>query len=462
MSRKQKIFYLIILLLFIGSALYVGYHHEPWADEAHAWLIARDTSLYTLFFKYLHTDGHPALWHLVLKVFMAFGGSYKYFFVIPVIFSSIGVTIFLFKSNFPWYIKILFPFSYFVFYQYTIVARGYCLLLPIMAAIAAIWDKRHEKCFLFTFLLILLTNTEAYTYILAGFIYVAYFYEFFTNKKIEKRKEHIISLIILTISFIVTFLYVVPIPSNTFKPIGSTYYISDSLITNYRTPFYISTILSFIIVFYLYYCYKKSDNYKNIYQFIFFVLPVILFYSLKYLNLWHLGIMTLILMFCFWIHKMARNKYVLFLLVFSFSVQTYYTISSSIYDINNVFSPAKEAADFLRKYQDNKIYGLTFNDGAINPYFDKNIYLNWDNDISFFYWNTKNKFYDNFITEEKMLDNNMEVVVNSIFSRRLDDDLLKDKYNIYEFKGYTYFQNHTFENQTIKIYVLKEIDKDVK
>ena len=61
-----------------------------------------------------------------------------------------------------------------------------------------------------------------------------------------------------------------------------------------------------------------------------------------------------------------------------------------------------------------------------------------------------------------MLDNNMEVVVNSIFSRRLDDDLLKDKYNIYEFKGYTYFQNHTFENQTIKIYVLKEIDKDVK
>ena len=209
MSRKQKIFYLIILLLFIGSALYVGYHHEPWADEAHAWLIARDTSLYTLFFKYLHTDGHPALWHLVLKIFMAFGGSYKYFFVIPVIFSSIGVTIFLFKSNFPWYIKILFPFSYFVFYQYTIVARGYCLLLPIMAAIAAIWDKRHEKCFLFTFLLILLTNTEAYTYILAGFIYVAYFYEFFTNKKIEKRKEHIISLIILTISFIVTFLYVV-------------------------------------------------------------------------------------------------------------------------------------------------------------------------------------------------------------------------------------------------------------
>ena len=100
MKKKEKIFYLVIILCFIVLSVVVGSRHEPWADEAHAWLIARDTSFYTLFFKYLHTDGHPALWHLILKLFQSIGFKYENFYLISTLFSSMGVSIFLFKSKF--------------------------------------------------------------------------------------------------------------------------------------------------------------------------------------------------------------------------------------------------------------------------------------------------------------------------------------------------------------------------
>ena len=159
---KKYLLYTFILLLFIILSFIICTYHEHWADESEAWLIARDTNFYELFFKYLHNDGHPALWHLVIKFFQMCGLTYKYFFIIPIIFSSLGVAIFLFKSKFPWYLKILFPFTFFIFYQYTVVTRGYCLLLPLISILACIWDQRYKKTFTFTLILFLLINAEVY------------------------------------------------------------------------------------------------------------------------------------------------------------------------------------------------------------------------------------------------------------------------------------------------------------
>lgn len=461
MKNKKNYIYFIILIIFITLSLFIGYHHEPWADEAQAWLVARDTTLQSLFFKYLHSEGHPALWYIILKCFIYLGLPYKYIYIIPIIFSTIGVSIFLFKSKFPLFIKILFPFTYFIFYQYNIIARSYCLLLPIIALLASIWDKRHTKCFLFTLTLILLMSTTAYTYVLAGIIYLSYIYEFKNNQDITNKKEHIISIFILTIFFIITLLYVYPIPSNTFNPTGLPYFISDSLFTTIKTNKIIKIILSIIIYIYIVLSYKKTNKPNNLIQLILFTFPIISFFILKYYNLWHLGIILLILIFCFWIHKMENNKSIIILLLFTFSIQIYYSISASFYDYKNIYSPAKEVATFLKKYKTKKIYGLTFNENAINPYFSKNIFINWDNG-AFFYWNTKNKFYENIISEQEMLNKKLDIVVVSSFYRKLNDEILKEKYNIYEFNGYSYFENFKYENQTIKVYILKTIDKKDK
>ena len=54
------------VLVFVVLAVFVGGVHEPWADEAQAWLIARDATLYDLLFELPSGELNPSLWHLLL------------------------------------------------------------------------------------------------------------------------------------------------------------------------------------------------------------------------------------------------------------------------------------------------------------------------------------------------------------------------------------------------------------
>ena len=41
-SNKLWIIYGIVFAAFVCMGVFAGLHHEPWADEAQSWLIARD------------------------------------------------------------------------------------------------------------------------------------------------------------------------------------------------------------------------------------------------------------------------------------------------------------------------------------------------------------------------------------------------------------------------------------
>lgn len=47
----------IVLGLYVLLSGWITHFHEPWADEAQSWLIARDSSLSDLFLKRLHYEG---------------------------------------------------------------------------------------------------------------------------------------------------------------------------------------------------------------------------------------------------------------------------------------------------------------------------------------------------------------------------------------------------------------------
>src|SRR5580700_1374589 len=52
--------------------------HEPWADEAQSWLLARDASSAQLWGHLLHYEGTPGLWqtllHALIRVGLPYGG----------------------------------------------------------------------------------------------------------------------------------------------------------------------------------------------------------------------------------------------------------------------------------------------------------------------------------------------------------------------------------------------------
>src|SRR5262252_9788418 len=57
-----------VFAAWIGVVAFTLRYHEKWADEAHAWLIARDLDLKTIWFHELRYEGSPGLWHTILWV----------------------------------------------------------------------------------------------------------------------------------------------------------------------------------------------------------------------------------------------------------------------------------------------------------------------------------------------------------------------------------------------------------
>src|ERR1700757_4394308 len=55
-----------VFAAWIGVVAFTLQYHEKWADEAQAWLIARDLDLKTIWFHELRYEGSPGLWHTIL------------------------------------------------------------------------------------------------------------------------------------------------------------------------------------------------------------------------------------------------------------------------------------------------------------------------------------------------------------------------------------------------------------
>ncbi|MGB8724740.1 MAG: hypothetical protein WCD15_18440, partial [Terriglobales bacterium] len=68
MERWWTIADLTVLGVYSTLVFWTIQYHEKWADEAQAWLIARDLDLRTIWFHELRYEGSPGLWHTILWV----------------------------------------------------------------------------------------------------------------------------------------------------------------------------------------------------------------------------------------------------------------------------------------------------------------------------------------------------------------------------------------------------------
>lgn len=139
------------LLLGVGFSL-----HEPWRDETHAWLLARDMSVPELW-RNAGTEGHPIGWHLLLKMLSLSGLPFE---AVRVLNASLA-------AGAAWIVARYAPFRMAVrgaillsppFVYFGIVARSYSLMLLLVTGIAALHGFRRARPTAYLLLLGLLAN----------------------------------------------------------------------------------------------------------------------------------------------------------------------------------------------------------------------------------------------------------------------------------------------------------------
>ena len=172
------------LFLYIILRIINAVFHEPWYDEAVAWQIARVADWKTIIFIEPKYEGHPPLWHIVLALFAKSGAPYEASIaIISLIFTTAAVLLILFKSPFPRPIRLFLPFTYFLFFQYGVVSRPYCMMMLAFVLCAIFWKDRREKPFRLSLSLLFLCLTSLYGIAFAGGIAVAWAVEYIVESK---------------------------------------------------------------------------------------------------------------------------------------------------------------------------------------------------------------------------------------------------------------------------------------
>lgn len=176
----------------IAAALYAVLHivislfHEPWYDEAVSWNIARSASIKEILFVLPHYEGHPPLWHLILVPFAKLGCPYELsLMLVSLFFSGSAVMLLLWKSPFPRTVRLLLPFTYFIFYQFGVISRPYCVMMLAFFLAALTFKKKDEKPWQFILSLMLLCLSSAYGIIFAGGITVAWLIGLLKKEKLR-------------------------------------------------------------------------------------------------------------------------------------------------------------------------------------------------------------------------------------------------------------------------------------
>lgn len=330
-SREHGKCDVITLIIYLLGVCTVSFFHEPWFDEAQAWAIARSGSLKEILFEIPHYEGHPPLWHLILVPFAKLGAPYELSLaVVNIFFMTLAVAVLLFKSSFPKLIRCLLPFNFFLFYQYGVVSRPYCILVLAIFLAAACYKNRNEHPVKYLLCLALMCAVHSYGIIIAGCLCIVWLIEIFTEYKKSGKLADILKdrrcwlMFCLLIFAMLVMAAIVPdenvylggkMSSETEKKFDFScinilfcfVIFSDSIITSFfnyaGVPSEIASQIPVIVVSILLVALFVTITYRNK-KLLTFLLPygvLSIFGSFVYISPHHIGVITAFVIFVLWI-----------------------------------------------------------------------------------------------------------------------------------------------------------------
>lgn len=471
--NRETLINIIVFVLFAILTFIVGLHHEPWADEAQAWLIARDCTIPEMIFHVLKYEGAPVLWFAILRVLNLLHYPYQLLFLISWMAVCIGVYLLLFKSKLPLVIKYLFPFSYFVFYQSAIVARNHSLVFPFLAGVAVFYKHRFEHPWCYSLLLILLASLSAYSFAIA-FVLLCFFVLDIIRTKNYKIKSLLPPLIVLILMGLTALSLIKPADYTIYYGLNlmrlnpfRILYITTRGYFN-TPPFSIILVIQMLSVLAIYILSAKTFC-KTKYQTIFFIsinFFLAIMITALVCNPWHSAYMIITLIFSLWVISednknyeisFNKNKCLYIVLALIFTVHIFWNIKCSLYDYKNNYCASKDVAQFLKANNliNQKIDGLGFRTVAVVPYLEGKIYENYSGKS---YWEWKKSFYD----EQKRTDKEfspvviLDVAVAGEYKNMIP--LLDNNYKRYKFEGYLCAKGNLIQAESFIVFIKKPSD----
>ncbi len=376
-SQKQNptfLFCTSVTLFHFFIGLIGILNHEIWSDEAHHFLLARDSSTLSELYKNAAYDGHPLLWDSLLFLITSFSSSVIYMQLLNITIMSGTVFLFLKHAPFKKVISVLIVFGYFFIYEYHIIGRNYAISIFFLTLVFIQLNKPVKLHLLIAACLLGLSFTHLYSIIVVITLCVVLAF----NSQKTQTKYIYISLIVASSLILLTlkvpadhmlFKYDTD-PLLSFKRIGKALSIylkgilpvpdftslkvwNSNLIVALSKPF--GAVISVILAVTPFVIFKKEKLVLFFFYFSTLLICSFIYFSPFMVSTRHCGFIFVILVFSFWLRKILypiaveKNKLYQKIAIVVLSLQVLSGSYLYITDLRQPFSNSKAVAAYLEK-----------------------------------------------------------------------------------------------------------------
>jgi len=200
----DKYFPYIFIFLFLTLSILLITRHELWRDEVHVWNIANNSNSFSQLFYYMkQSEGHPYLWHIILYFISHFiSKNIESIKVIHLIFSTVTAFLILKFSPFNKTIKVLLVFSYFFFYEYSIISRNYAIGVLLIIVFCIMYKNKYKNILPISIILLLMGSCNIYSFLISILFSALLLFDFIKDRKTELKNTNKLKLVISIIIII--------------------------------------------------------------------------------------------------------------------------------------------------------------------------------------------------------------------------------------------------------------------
>lgn len=398
----------VVLVLHAALLVFALVHHERWFDEAQAWMLGRDASFKDLLLRYPRYEGSPPLWQLLLAVPAKVGLPYWTLSAISGVVAFVSAALIVTKAPFHPVVRALLPFSFWLFFQYGVVARSYVLLAPLLWLIAITWPRRLRHPVRLFVLLCVLSLVSFHGFLIAATIVGLHALGVLKERQRLSRETWTTQLRLGVAFGVVSLLLFLELRTPADVSVhGGTNTDAHHALVQARTMVTGAFANRPVILL----AFAVTLGWLLIRRrFLLWFAPtiaVVLFSAVRYVNVWHQGVLVEVWLFALWVSFGADDDRsesdgrgdrwrvpkwtpaaVSATLVLALSVQLVWTAKSVRYDSGHTYSAAAETAAYIKTLgaPNVDIRTRSVEATALQPYFDKNPFTNVNNGTCPCFW----------------------------------------------------------------------------
>lgn len=219
--KNENIFIYSVLFAYFIIGLIGVFHHEMWRDELQTWLVGASSKNIGEFLFSMKNECNPLGWYGANFILSRFTDNPLIAQIFHLLLATGTVYLILKYAPFTRLQKVLVSFSYYLFFEYSLVARGYALTVFFIFLFCALYQqaKSKNRYLIISLVLFCLANTTGHgvimTLSLLGMMVADYlFTQDISLRKKYKSRQFLIGVLVVLLGIYIAMKWITPPPNN--------------------------------------------------------------------------------------------------------------------------------------------------------------------------------------------------------------------------------------------------------